>query len=454
MAGFAESTFGEFPVGGDDPPPPPGVVIGGTATEVDTVFPGTVVQVAPNYQAAVLLDHPLIYLHVGEASGATTAVDSSGNGRDGTRSQGAFGAASIVPTRTDTAYTGPTAGTTGIGVAYASWMNVSSISLEAWIKTGSATAQGIWCRDAQSTTRSWQAGVNSSGKVFFTVIAGVNPTINSIASVNNNVKHHIVITYDGTTAKIYIDGALDNTATLSQALPVPTVTGLTFGNSNRTTTARFTGTIDEIAIYGSVLSPTRVLAHYTSGIVTVVVGGQAIETDEVIPGTVVQTTIAGRVSSAEVVRSGTIVQTVTGGTRVAESDAVRTGTVLIGRADRSGVRIASAEAVRQGLIVQTRIGGRVTSTETVRTGSIDQGSQEIEGGRATVSEAARTGTIILGNLIKPGVRVFSAGVVRTGTITQQSSSRIHMEICQSGSLQRVRVGRRAGDEIEWLTAAL
>ena len=215
------------------------------------------------YASEVLADTPLQYLRLGDASGSTTAVDSSGNGRNGTRSQGAFGATGLIATDpTDTAYTGPTSASTGIGTAYASWMNQSAITVECWVK---GTAGGLMVRDAQSGTRCWQVAVSGTGKVVLTIIAGAIPTLTSATSVDDNTTHHIVVTYDGTTAKIYIDGVLDATGTLSQALPQPTQTGLTIGNSNRTASFRYNGTIDEAAFYGSVLSQARVTAHYQAG---------------------------------------------------------------------------------------------------------------------------------------------------------------------------------------------
>jgi hypothetical protein len=72
--------------------------------------------------------------------------------------------------------------------------------------------------------------------------------------------HHFAGTYDGTNARIYIDGAL---AAGPVALNAVTTAGVPFqiGTYNNAGGAKLDGRIDEVALYPSALSATRLQAH-------------------------------------------------------------------------------------------------------------------------------------------------------------------------------------------------
>lgn len=72
--------------------------------------------------------------------------------------------------------------------------------------------------------------------------------------------HHLVATYDNTTARIYVDGVLKSSATSTVQL-TPNALPLNVGRSSDNNYF-FGGSIDEIAVYRSALSGSRVLAHY------------------------------------------------------------------------------------------------------------------------------------------------------------------------------------------------
>ena len=73
--------------------------------------------------------------------------------------------------------------------------------------------------------------------------------------------HHVVATYDGLTAELYLDGK--KVASLEEAF-VPRTTGeLHIGHASPGN--YFAGAIDEVAIYGKALSPGRTLEHRAIG---------------------------------------------------------------------------------------------------------------------------------------------------------------------------------------------
>ncbi|MFC1741787.1 LamG-like jellyroll fold domain-containing protein, partial [Nanoarchaeota archaeon] len=79
--------------------------------------------------------------------------------------------------------------------------------------------------------------------------------------LNDGAWHHVVATYDGTTMKIYVDGALNASSTnYSGPLPTndePTWIGRNWNPGN--STGYFNGTIGEVAIYNRSLSSVQVL---------------------------------------------------------------------------------------------------------------------------------------------------------------------------------------------------
>ncbi len=71
----------------------------------------------------------------------------------------------------------------------------------------------------------------------------------SAAAVSADAWHHVALTFDGTTANLYVDGRRDGSAILA---PEAADGGLQLG-SNRGGSAFFAGMMDEVTFYGSVL---------------------------------------------------------------------------------------------------------------------------------------------------------------------------------------------------------
>jgi hypothetical protein len=74
------------------------------------------------------------------------------------------------------------------------------------------------------------------------------------------------VTYDGVTSiAVYVDGAALGSAQATSAalVTVLDLTGLEVGKDNGT--GFFTGTLDEMAIYPSALTPAKVATHFHAG---------------------------------------------------------------------------------------------------------------------------------------------------------------------------------------------
>ena len=86
-------------------------------------------------------------------------------------------------------------------------LDVTNISIEAIIRT-SAVSDYIIDRDTN-----FEISIDGSGNIVGNITATGTATVTSTSTVNDGVWHHIAMTYDGTTTKLYIDGKLEATDT-------------------------------------------------------------------------------------------------------------------------------------------------------------------------------------------------------------------------------------------------
>ena len=216
------------------------------------------------YSNAALADSPSGYWRLGETSG-TTAADSSG-GDNGVYTNGpALGQASLLPgesTNKAVRFDGvndyvrvPSSGSLSPAVG---------VSVEAWIKPASLPASGSF---ASILTKAESYSLQFNGpRLEFTIMQNsARKRLQAPAgAIVAGQTYHVVGTYDGTTQRLYVNG--------TQAASTP-LTGPITTNGNPLAMGSWSGggeflagTIDEPAVYPSVLSPARVSAHYQVGL--------------------------------------------------------------------------------------------------------------------------------------------------------------------------------------------
>lgn len=86
------------------------------------------------------------------------------------------------------------------------------------------------------------------------------------AAINDTNWHHVVLTSDATTLKLYLDG----TQVGSRAVPATFNTSsfaTAFFGAAATTGTSLNGSLDELVAYKTALSPTRITAHFNAGYV-------------------------------------------------------------------------------------------------------------------------------------------------------------------------------------------
>ena len=260
------------------------------------------------YSPAIAANNPAAFYHFNETAG-TTAADASGNARNGTYpASGVTKGVADQPIKSEpgTSATFNGAAGTHVTVPYASALNAGSFTVEAWAKPTTTTNafQGIVSsRDDKGSGPAgnggyvlylgpatgdgglprWQFWTGGTTTATYTALGRNNATgfgLGPAASINSWT--HVVGTFnatsgpDGTgryngTQSLYVNGALVISLANVNYLPNPNKSlyiGAGTNESPPLDNFRFTGGIDEVAIYNNALTAARVQAHYQSGITT------------------------------------------------------------------------------------------------------------------------------------------------------------------------------------------
>jgi RHS repeat-associated protein len=224
------------------------------------------------YSQQVLNDGPSLYWRLGETSG-TTAADSSGNARIGTYATtytlGQTGAV-LDDANKSVSFTGGRVS----GPSLSSPLSGKSFTVEAWVKlngnngnlntvasVGANEHKGFKLAvDLRSGGRAlwWEVGDNSAS--YYTI----TPTISTVDDGN---WHQLVGTYTYSTRTLvaYYDGALlSGSATTGANAYFDTGAFYAAAWSPSTGSYKFNnGTMDELTVYPSALSASRIATHYT-----------------------------------------------------------------------------------------------------------------------------------------------------------------------------------------------
>lgn len=222
---------------------------------------------ATRYAAAVLADSPIAYWKLDETSG-TTAADAGAAGATGSRPAGLGSSAGAMDGSTAALFNGVSGvSLISVPVAAGSVLDLSAaFSVEAWIRPTAVNQNG----GIAEKTRA--GGVNTQFLLFLengflswrlmgSGFGGL--TLNPVRPAINTWSH-VVGTFDGTTARLYLDGqqvaaqAIGSGSVFSGSGP------LLIGHLG-TGVYSFTGAIDDVAVYGSALPASRVLAHFEAG---------------------------------------------------------------------------------------------------------------------------------------------------------------------------------------------
>ena len=216
-----------------------------------------------NYGKSVTTDSPTLYWRLNEAAGATTAVDANGNGVDGTYYNGTVQglASDVVPGDTAAGFDG----SDDLVSSNTSFNNPTVFSIEAWFNTTTTSGGKIigFGRSATGNSGSYDRHIymTNDGRLNFGTYNGNLNIITTPASYNNGAWHQVVGTLGSNGMQLFVDGVLVGTH------PNTVPEGYTGywrvgGDNSWGGNPYFNGRIDEVAVYPSVLSSARVMAHY------------------------------------------------------------------------------------------------------------------------------------------------------------------------------------------------
>jgi len=213
----------------------------------------------PAYARVVRDDLPLAYFPLDETSG-TTARDVIG-GRDATwRGAPEIGAPGVV----------------GRGVVLDGSTARLEMPVGAFVFGGRQTySVELWLRADvvdDKVRRIFECGLNAGGyNMYFsdsfflasrTDTSGGNDGYTTLTSPVAGALHHYVLTFDGTSHRVYRDGVAGEPAISRLALPDGADRQLVFGDSVGGQFFKVKGLIDEIAIYDRALGERRIRDHF------------------------------------------------------------------------------------------------------------------------------------------------------------------------------------------------
>jgi hypothetical protein len=207
------------------------------------------------------------YWRFGEPSGITaTAATGSVTGSYGVGVK--LGQPGLIKGDADTAgvFDGTSGALARFGDVY-DFAGTARFSLEAWVKptTVDANARRIFAKDWANAAgaQGWYL-INSSSRLQFARLRDDSYQSFSVSPLAAGTRSHVVVTYDGSTMRLYVNGALASSAASGAALLDSTVP-FTIG-AKATGGVNWAGTIDEPAVYaGTALSASQVQSHYAAG---------------------------------------------------------------------------------------------------------------------------------------------------------------------------------------------
>jgi hypothetical protein len=230
----------------------------------------TVPASAEAYPTQVLADGATLYWRYDAASGSYTA-DSSASNESGVSVGGpVHGVTGAVPGSKAYTFNGSSQWTYGDR----SHPQPKTFSIEAWFKTTTTTGGKIigFGNDPTQTSVYYDKHIYmlNSGQVVYGAVSTKVQTLTSSAKYNDGAWHQVVATEGSGGSKLYVDGVLKASSTTMTGSQAYTGYWRVGGDNlngwpNRPTSDDFAGSIDEAAVYPTVLTAAQVAKHYTLG---------------------------------------------------------------------------------------------------------------------------------------------------------------------------------------------
>jgi hypothetical protein len=221
-----------------------------------------------DYSQAVLVDSPIAYWRLGEASGSV-ASDASGN-ENVARYVGGVGQRALGFLRDGIMAVDFNGSDEGVVLPSSLSPNrMSEISVEAWAcldALPSVPGSG-WNLVARWETAMLYVQGGDSPRFAFSLydpaILKFRPTVVSGTSLSAGTTYHVIGTYDRSSLRLYVNGLREGTTFHPGSVNHSLLGGaIASGGWGPTPSPRFDGRIGEVAVYASALTEVRIRTHY------------------------------------------------------------------------------------------------------------------------------------------------------------------------------------------------
>jgi len=242
---------------------------------------------ALDYPDTVLSDHPVAYYRLEELPGAATAADSSGSGFDATyvmNSAGTYPQLGLPGIDTNSVlFNGGTSDFGSVQIPYNILLSPTNsdgitgapFSAECWVQATTDSPSDYTAPLAMSgpytasypNASGWNfyqsQGPGSSWALFIrggSVYTFTGPKVTLLKW------YHLAVTWDGTNAVFYVNGASQGSSAIAYKAVDPAVGYAgSIGSGPQTGHGAFAGGVDEVAFYTNALGADRIAAHYELG---------------------------------------------------------------------------------------------------------------------------------------------------------------------------------------------
>ena len=215
------------------------------------------------YHAAVMADSPALYYPLGDS--ATPAVDATGTTSQASIAGATFGASGLGDAATSVDFTGTTSGLLLNTTTALNTLTALTLSGLARSDNWASLNRAIAAVDSGSSPAA-VLRVNTSGQVQALVWSATTSLVivTGTTSLATATTYHLAMTWDGSTIRVYVNGALDNSG--SQASIQSVTSGLVAIGRRRTPGAEhyWDGRLAGVAAFRAALSAPRLVAHKTA----------------------------------------------------------------------------------------------------------------------------------------------------------------------------------------------
>lgn len=211
------------------------------------------------YSLDVLTQSPEAYWRMGDSTGATTLSDATGNGHTATVNSATFEETGAVLGDTDTAVSFAGVGSSSVAMPLDT---TTAWTMEAWVNPDNTNAQDVLGLEDVGAGEYLTLEIDASGNWR---IGSNGKTSGAGSAAVANQWSHLAVVYDGVDLHLFLNGRLDYTVTPSSTAFLSALDTVSFANATESVLGGFSGTLDEVAVYGTAIDSKELARHFWRG---------------------------------------------------------------------------------------------------------------------------------------------------------------------------------------------